>query len=172
MPPGHHSQRRGRKVSDYGLQLREKQKARRIYGVLERQFRLHFARAEGRPGVTGENLLQELEMRLDNCVFRLGYADSRAQARQLVRHGHFEVNGVKTDIPSFICRPGHEVRVTAKARGNEYFKDLQPQLTRKVIAPWMELTPGNLTGRVLRIPSRDELDVALNESLIVEYYSR
>lgn len=171
-PPGQHAQRRGRKVSDYGLQLREKQKARRIYGVLERQFRLHFQRAEGRPGVTGENLLQELEMRLDNCVYRLGFADSRAQARQLVRHGHFDVNGHKTDIPSYICKPGTEVRVTGGSKNNEYFKALQPELARKTIAPWMELVPGNMMGRILRVPARDELDVALNEALIVEYYSR
>jgi small subunit ribosomal protein S4 len=172
MPPGQHSQRRGRKVSDFGLQLREKQKARRIYGVLEKQFGRHFERAERRPGVTGENLLQELEMRLDNCVYRLGFADSRAQARQLVRHGHFDVNGVKTDIPSYICKPGTEIRVRQTSSNNEYFKTLQPQLTRKTIAPWMEVTPGNFTGRVLRVPARDELDISLNESLIVEFYSR
>lgn len=172
MPPGQHAQRRNRKVSEYGLQLREKQKARRIYGVLERQFHRHFEHAERRAGVTGENLLQELEMRLDNCVYRLGFADSRAQARQLVRHGHFSVNGHKTDIPSFNCKPGMEVRVTPTSSSNEYFKTLQPELARKTIAPWMELVPGNMTGRILRVPARDELDVALNEALIVEYYSR
>src|SRR4051812_43172248 len=152
MPPGQHSQRRGRKVSDYGQQLREKQKARRIYGVLERQFRRHFEIAEGRPGVTGENLMQVLEMRLDNCVYRLGFADSRAQARQLVRHGHFEVNGTKTDIPSYSCKTGVEIRVRDTARGNEYFQTVQPQLSRKTIAPWMELNPNTMLGRVLRIP--------------------
>lgn len=172
MPPGPHSQRRSRKVSDFGLQLREKQKARRIYGVLERQFRRHFAIAEGRPGVTGENLMQELEMRLDNCVYRLGFADSRAQARQLVRHGHFEVNGTKTDIPSYICKTGLEISVRGTSRSNEYFQTVQPQLSRKTIASWMELNPGTLTGRILRIPSRDELDISINENLIVEYYSR
>jgi small subunit ribosomal protein S4 len=172
MPPGQHSQRRGRKVSDYGLQLREKQKARRIYGVLERQFRRHFEIAENRPGVTGENLLQVLEMRLDNCVYRLGFGDSRAQARQLVRHGHFEVNGTKTDIPSYNCKPGDEIRVRDTSRSNEYFQTLQPQLARKTIAPWMELSPASLSGRIQRIPSRDELDITLNESLIVEFYSR
>lgn len=172
MPPGQHSQRRNRKVSDYGMQLREKQKARRIYGVLERQFRHHFERAENRPGVTGENLLQELEMRLDNCVYRLGFADSRAQARQLVRHGHFDVNGVKTDIPSYHCKPGTEVRVRTTSQSNEYFQVLGAQLTRKSIAPWMELNAGSMTGRVQRVPDRDELDISLNESLIVEYYSR
>ena len=171
-PPGQHSMRRARKVSDFGLQLREKQKARRIYGVLERQFRRHFAIAEGRPGVTGENLMQELEMRLDNCVYRLGFADSRAQARQLVRHGHFEVNGTKTDIPSFICKPGMEIRVRDTSRSNEYFQMTQPQLQRKTIAPWMEVNANNMTGRVARVPSRDELDISINENLIVEYYSR
>jgi len=172
MPPGQQSQRRSRKVSDYGLQLREKQKARRIYGVLERQFRRHFAIAEGRPGVTGENLMQELEMRLDNCVYRLGFADSRAQARQLVCHGHFDVDGVKTDIPSYICKPGTEIRVRDNSRGNEYFQLIQPHLSRKSIAGWMELNANSLSGRVQRIPSRDELDISINENLIVEYYSR
>jgi small subunit ribosomal protein S4 len=111
-------------------------------------------------------------MRLDNCVYRLGFADSRPQARQLVRHGHFEVNGVPTDIPSYHVKPGVEIRVRDRARGNEYFKIAQPQLSRKQIAPWMELNAGTMVGRVLRVPSRDELDIALNESLIVEYYSR
>src|SRR5437868_7675713 len=171
-PPGQHAQRRARKVSDYGLQLREKQKARRIYGVLERQFRQHFERAEGRPGVTGENLMQELEMRLDNCVYRLGFADSRAQARQLVRHGHFDVNGTKTDIPSYICKVGTEIRVRDTSRGNEYFQIAQPHLARKTVAAWMELNPNTMLGRVLRIPGRDELDISINENLIVEYYSR
>jgi small subunit ribosomal protein S4 len=172
LPPGQHSTRRARKVSDYGLQLREKQKARRIYGVLERQFRRHFEIAEGRPGVTGENLMQELEMRLDNCVYRLGFADSRAQARQLVRHGHFAVNGTKTDIPSFICKPGMEVSVRETSRGNEYFQLVQPHLQRKTIAPWMEVNANSLSGRVTRIPGRDELDISINENLIVEFYSR
>jgi small subunit ribosomal protein S4 len=172
MPPGQHSQRRSRKVSDFGLQLREKQKARRIYGVLERQFRRHFEIAETRPGVTGENLLQVLEMRLDNCVYRLGFADSRKQARQLVRHGHFDVNGHKTDIPSYICKPGDEIGVRESSRGNEYFRILQPHLSRKQIAPWVELNPASMAGRVARIPSREELDISLNENLIVEYYSR
>ena len=172
MPPGGHSQRRNRKVSDFGQQLREKQKVRRIYGVLERQFRRHFEIAESRPGVTGENLLQELEMRLDNCVFRLGFADSRAQARQIVRHGHFEVNGTKTDIPSYICKPGEEIRVRDTSRRNEYFETLQPVLSRKQIAPWMELSAGAMSGRIARVPARDELDISVNEALIVEFYSR
>ena len=111
-------------------------------------------------------------MRLDNCVYRLGFADSRAQARQLVRHGHFEVNGTKTDIPSYICKVGSEIRVRDTSRGNEYFQIAQPHLARKTIAPWMELNSNTMLGRVLRIPGRDELDISINENLIVEYYSR
>ncbi len=171
-PPGPHSQRRNRKVSDYGLQLREKQKARRIYGVLERQFRRHFEAAEKRPGVTGENLLQVLEMRLDNVVYRLGLADSRAQARQLVRHGHIMMNGHKTDIPSYMCKPSDEIRVMDTSKTSEYFQTLQPQLARKQIADWMELNANTMTGRVMRVPGRDELGLDLNEQLIVEFYSR
>src|SRR5919202_6595126 len=121
--PGDHGQRR-RKQSEYGLQLREKQKARAIYGVLETQFRKHFEEAERRPGVTGENLLRILEMRLDNVVYRLGFADSRPQARQLVRHGHFMLNGRKTDIPSALVRVGDEVTVRPQSRNRTYFKDL------------------------------------------------
>ncbi|MDQ6694400.1 MAG: 30S ribosomal protein S4 [Chloroflexota bacterium] len=172
MPPGPHAQRRGRKVSDYGLQLREKQKTRRLYGVLEHQFRLHFAAAERLPGVTGENMLQILEMRLDNVVYRLGLADSRPQARQVVRHGHVEVNGHKVDIPSYICKVGDEVRVRETSKANEYFQTLQPQLTRKQIAPWMELSTGQMIGRIQRTPDREELDLNVNEQLVVEYYSR
>ena len=172
MPPGSHSQRRGRKVSDYGLQLREKQKARRIYGVLERQFRRHFEAAEKRPGLTGENLLMVLESRLDNVVYRMGLADSRAQARQIVRHGHITVNGHKTDIPSFSARPGDEVGIVPSSRSSEYFQTAQQQLPRKQVAPWMAVNAGSLTGRMERMPSRDELGVDLNEQLIVEYYSR
>lgn len=171
-PPGPHGQRRARKVSDFGLQLREKQKARRLYGVLEKQFRRHFEAAERRPGVTGENLLQVLEMRLDNVVYRLGLADSRPQARQLVRHGHIDVNGHKVDIPSYMCKPGDELVVHEGSKSNEFFQVMQPQLARKQIAGWMELNTGTMTGRVMRVPLRDELDLNLNESLIVEYYSR
>ncbi len=170
--PGIHAQRRGRKVSDYGQQLREKQKAKRLYGILERQFRRHFEQAERRPGVTGENLLQILEMRLDNVVYRLGLADSRAQARQLVRHGHIQVNGHKVDIPSYICKPGDEVGVRENSKGNEFFKALQPELARRQVAPWMELNPDTMQGRIVRTPGRDELGLDINEQLIVEYYSR
>src|SRR5438477_7613929 len=170
--PGQIQGARSRKVSDYGLQLREKQKARRIYGVLERQFRRHFEIAETRPGVTGENLLQVLEMRLDNCVYRLGFADSRKQARQLVRHGHFDVNGHKTDIPSYICKPGDEIGVRETSKANEYFQVVQPQPARQQIAPWVALNANAMSGRIERIPGREELDISLNENLIVEFYSR
>lgn len=171
-PPGPHAQRRGRKVSDYGLQLREKQKARRLYGVLERQFRRHFEAAERRPGVTGENLLQVLEMRLDNAVYRLGLADSRPQARQITRHGHIEVNGHTVDIPSYQCKPGDEIRVREGSKATEYFQVMQPQLSRKQIAPWMELNTNSMVGRITRLPDRDELGLDINEALIVEFYSR
>jgi small subunit ribosomal protein S4 len=171
-PPGPHSMRRGRKVSDFGLQLREKQKARRIYGVLERQFRRHFEAAERRPGLTGENLLQVLEMRLDNVVYRMGYADSRAQARQLVRHGHVDVNGHKVDIPSYACKPGDEVTIRQSSRETGYVQMLQPEMRRKTVAGWMEVNANTLSGRIARVPARDELDLNLNEQLIVEFYSR
>lgn len=171
-PPGPHAQRRGRKVSDFGLQLREKQKARRLYGVLERQFKRHFSTAERLPGVTGENLLQVLEMRLDNVVYRLGLADSRPQARQLVRHGHISVNGHKVDIPSYNCKPNDQVGIREASRSTEYAQTLQPQLTRKQIAGWMELDARSMVGRIARVPARDELDLNLNEQLIVEFYSR
>ncbi len=171
-PPGQHGQRRRGKVSDFGLQLREKQKARRTYGVLEKQFRRHFAMAENRPGPTGENLLQVLEMRLDNVVYRLGIADSRPQARQLVNHGHFTVNGHNTDIPSYICKPGDAIGVRSEHLGNEYFKTSLVGIARKDIPSWLTLDPRALTGKVISLPARADLEVNLNEQLIVEYYSR
>ncbi|MGI8586669.1 MAG: 30S ribosomal protein S4 [Chloroflexia bacterium] len=171
-PPGQHGQRRRGKVSDYGLQLREKQKARRTYGILERQFRLHFAVAEGRPGATGENLLQVLESRLDNIVYRLGIADSRPQARQIVNHGHFTVNGKKTDIPSYLCKPGDVIAVRADRINDEYFKTVLVGIGRKDIPSWLSLDARSLTGRLVTLPDRADLDVNLNEQLIVEYYSR
>ncbi len=171
-PPGQHGQRRRGKVSDYGLQLREKQKARRTYGILERQFQRHFEMAESRPGVTGENLLQILETRLDNIVYRLGIADSRAQARQVVMHGHILVNGVKTDISSYICKPGDVIAVRPEHSTNEYFKTVAVGIGRKDVPSWLTLDPAALTGRLVTLPARADLDVNLNEQLIVEYYSR
>lgn len=172
IPPGPHGQRRVRKVSEYGMQLREKQKARRIYGVLERQFRHYFALAEKRPGLTGENLLLLLEMRLDNIVYRLGFAETRAQARQLVVHGHFDVNGQKVDIPSYRCKAGEEIRVRERSRANNFFQVLQVELPRRVVAPWTSLNANALSGRIERLPGRDEIGIELNDQLIVEYYSR
>ncbi|HEY7067889.1 MAG TPA: 30S ribosomal protein S4 [Chloroflexota bacterium] len=171
-PPGAGATARRRKQSEYGLQLREKQKARYIYGVLEAQFRKHFAEAERRPGVTGENLLRILEMRLDNVVYRLGFADSRAQARQLVRHGHFHLNGRRTDIPSALVKAGDVVEVAPGSRENEYFKIAQGGLTKKSVPRWLELDVAGLRGRVLSAPGRDDIDTSINEQLVVEFYSR
>lgn len=174
-PPGQHGQSyRRRQLSDYGVQLREKQKVRRIYGVLEKQFRRHFAVASRMKGITGSNLLQVLERRLDNVVYRMGFGDSRSQARQLVRHGHFVVNGRKTDIPSFIVSVGDEVSVREQSRSRTYFKDMDASgiLRKKSVPGWLALDAGALAGRVLRMPERGELDLAVNEQLVVELYSR
>jgi len=171
-PPGQHGLRRRGKVSDYGMQLREKQKARRTYGILERQFRRHFEMAEGRPGVTGENLLQVLESRLDNVVYRLGIADSRPQARQIVSHGHVMVNGKKTDIPSFLCKPGDTITVRPEHINDEYFKTVLAGIGRKDVPSWLTLDTRALSGKLVTLPARADLDVNLNEQLIVEYYSR
>jgi small subunit ribosomal protein S4 len=173
-PPGQHGRQAQfrRRVSDYGLQLREKQKARRIYGVLERQFRRYFREAERRKGMTGTNLLIILESRLDNVVYRLGYASSRAQARQLVRHGHLEVNGRRTNIPSFLVKPGDVVTVKAISRGKAYFKELAQDLGHRAVPEWMSLDVPTMTGTILSVPGRSDIDVTLNEQLIVEYYSR
>jgi small subunit ribosomal protein S4 len=147
---------------------------RRIYFVLEKQFRRHFSVASKMKGLTGTNLLQLLERRLDNVVFRLGFADSRRQARQLVRHGHFVVNGRKTDIPSFIVKIGDEITVRPESRTRTYFKDLDASgiLRRKGTPEWVSLDPGTLAGRILRLPDRSEIDLSVNEQLVVELYSR
>ena len=151
--PGQHGGGRARKPSGYALQLREKQKVRRTYGMLERQFRRHFQTAAHQPGKTGENLLQMLEMRLDNVVYRLGFGDSRSQARQLVTHGHFQLNGHKLDIPSAIARPGDEITVRERSKGLEYFKTRSLMLNQKGVPPWMRLDPTAFAGRVLAIPT-------------------
>lgn len=172
-PPGQHGQRRTRRPSEYGLQLREKQKVRRFYGVMETQFRKHFAEAERRGGVTGDNLLQILETRLDNVVFRMGFADSRKQARQLVRHGHFVVNGRKTNIPSFLVKAGDDVAVRPESRSREYFNAFNEVLETKSPPDWLRVDPNGLTGKVLSLPARAQIEVPLfNEALIVEHYSR
>jgi len=161
-----------RKESEYGLQLREKQKARRIYSVLERQFRRYFREAERRKGLTGVNLLIILESRLDNVVYRLGFADSRAQARQLVRHGHFDVNGRKTNIPSFLVKAGDAIAVRERSKKLAYFRDLNAVIEHKVVPEWLSLDIPKMEGQVLALPTREDIDASLNEQLIVEYYSR
>lgn len=170
-PPGPQPTRR-RKVSEYSLQLREKQKARHIYGILERQFRRHFAEAERRQGQTGENLLRILETRLDNVVYRLGFADSRAQARQMVTHGHFDLNGRKTDIPSALVKAGDVLTIREGSRGMDHFKTAMEQIARKTIPAWLQADAGNFAGRVLAAPARTDIDSQLQEQLIVEFYSR
>ena len=170
-PPGQHGVRR-RKVGDYGLQLREKQKVRRVYGVLERQFRNYFLEADARPGVTGENLLRSLELRMDNVVYRLGFATSRAAARQLVAHGHFAVNGVASDIPSYRLKPGDKVEVRETRRSREPFKTAKETLRNHQAPEWLSLDAANLAGIVQQHPRRDQMPLDLNEQLVVEYYSR
>lgn len=170
--PGQHGGGRARKPSGYALQLREKQKVRRSYGILERQFRRHFQTAARQAGKTSDNLLQLLEMRLDNLVYRLGFADSRAQARQLVSHGHFEVNGRKTDIPSFIARPGDVVTVRDHSKNTEYFKTRALMLAQKGVPNWLRLDTAALSGRVLALPTRTELELPFDEALVVEFYQR
>ncbi|HEX2915047.1 MAG TPA: 30S ribosomal protein S4 [Chloroflexia bacterium] len=170
--PGVHGAKRQRKMSDFGLQLREKQKARRIYGILEKQFSKHYSEAKRIPGATGERLLQILELRLDNIVYRLGLADSRPQARQIVRHGHITVNGRTTDIPSYIVKAGDTIAVKENSKGKEYFKIAAETVGKTDVPGWLNLDARNLSGRVVNIPARADLDVVLDEQLIVEYYSR
>jgi len=170
-PPGQHGVRR-RKVSEYGVQLREKQKMRRIYSVHERQFKRYFETAESRPGVTGENLLRLLETRLDNVVFRMGFSTSRAQARQLVAHGHFTINGRGTTIPSYQVREGDKVEVRATSRKSEYFKNAGETLRGAQRPDWLSVDGERLAGNVTALPRRDQMPVELNEQLVVEYYSR
>jgi small subunit ribosomal protein S4 len=170
-PPGQHGVRR-RKMGDFGIQLREKQKMRRVYGVLERQFRGYFDTAEQRPGVTGESLLRFLETRLDNVVYRMGFASSRAQARQLVGHGHFAVNGVATNIPSFQLQPGDRVEVREGKRAREPFKLAKETLKSHQPPEWLSIDAAKLSGTVAELPRRDQMPLDLNEQLVVEYYSR
>lgn len=174
-PPGQHgrsAQFRRRRESDYNRQLRAKQKARRVYGILERQFRRYYEESLKRRGLTGLNLLQILESRLDNVVFRLGYADSRAQARMLVTHGHFMVNGRRTDVPSMLLSPGDQISVRDGSRKRTYFKDLSAVAEDKTTPEWLSRDLANLSGSVIRFPERAEIDGNLSEQLIVEFYSR
>ncbi len=173
--PGEHGRsgsiRRGRE-SDYNRQLRAKQKARRVYGVLERQFRRYFGVALRRPGLTGLNLLQTLESRLDNVVFRMGLAPSRTAARQMVTHGHFLVNGRRTDIPSMLLKEGDVLEIREGSRGNDLVKQVFADAENRPCALWLDRDLKNMTGHVLRLPERGEIDGNLDEQLIVEYYSR
>jgi len=173
-PPGAHGNGKGRrsKVTDYALQLREKQKAKRIYGVLERQFHNYFEKAERMPGVTGENLLIMLERRLDNVAYRMGYGASRKEARQLVNHGHFTINGKKASIPSMLVKVGDVIEVKEKSKESLKFKDLQAQAGFKSAPDWLEVDVENLKGRVVAYPKREEIDATIAEHLIVELYSR
>ena len=161
-----------RKVSEYGTQLKEKQKAKFIYGVLEKQFRGYYDKAKTMQGVTGENLLSLLERRLDNVVFRLGLANTRRQARQLVRHGHITVNGKRVDIPSALVEQGDVVAVAEKSQSNAFFKALKESSNALSAPAWLDADQANLTGTVTRFPSREEIDVPVNEQAIVELYSK
>lgn len=169
--PGQHGQQR-KKTSEYGLQLREKQKARRFYGVLEKQFRNYFDKANNMKGVTGENLLQILESRLDNVVYRLGFAQSRPEARQLVKHDHFRVNGKKVNIPSYLVSPGDVISVADKMKNSDKMKAIIDGTGGKVMPSWLELDIDNLTGKVISLAPREEIDLPVKEYLIVELYSK
>ncbi len=170
-PPGQHGVRR-RKVGDYGMQLREKQKIRRIYSVLERQFQGYFEQASSTPGVTGENLLRMLELRLDNVVYRMGFAASRAEARQMVGHAHMSVNGRVVTIPSLQVKPGDKIEVRESHRTREPFKEAVDLIKSRQIPDWLSVDPVKLSGTVLDAPRRDQMPLDLNEQLVVEYYSR
>ena len=164
--------RANRKLSEYGLQLREKQKAKFIYGVLEKQFRGYFRRAKSMPGITGENLMAILESRLDNIVFRLGFARTRKEARQAVTHGHITVNGRRVDIPSYRVRPGDLVAVAPKAKELLVIKSALVSNERVQVPAWLEVDIEKLQGSVLNLPTRDQIDLDINEQLIVELYSK
>lgn len=174
-PPGQHGPTaRRRQVSDYGLQLQEKQKARYMYGVLERQFRRIFAKAQRFPGETGTHLFILLERRLDNVVYRLGLAATRSQARQIVNHGHITVNGRKTNIPSYTVKVGEKIAVRLESRRRTYFKNLADSgdLNRRNVPDWLRLNGADLAGEIVAMPRREDAEPGINEQLIVEYYSR
>ena len=170
-PPGQHGRRRS-KLLGYGIQLREKQKVKRIYGLLESQFRLAFARAERRKGITGANLLEELERRLDTVVYALGFAASRAQARQLVRHGHVAVNGRKVSIPSYRVSKGQVISIKERSRTNEQVKSSVETARARGVPSWLDLTAESFSGRVVELPKREDIKLPIQEQLIVELYSK
>lgn len=171
-PPGDHGNARNKKASEYGLQLREKQKARRYYGVLESQFRKYFEMANKRKGITGENLLSILETRLDNVVYRLGFAMSRAEARQLVRHAHFTINGKKVNIPSYLVKPGEVVSIKESSRGLDKIKASLETNSSRIPPKWLELDKNKLEAKVIALPLREDIDLPIEEHLIVELYSK
>jgi len=173
--PGQHgpeAQAKKSRTSDYANQLREKQKARRIYGVMETQFRRYYSEAVHVKGLTGEVMLQLLERRLDNVIFRLGYAENRAHARNLVSHGHFMVNGRRSNAASMTLKPGDVIEVRKGSRNRTYFKSLPDVAEPRQVPSWLSRDPANLSAKILQVPSRQEIDAKLNEQLIVEYYSR
>jgi small subunit ribosomal protein S4 len=170
-PPGQHGQKRP-KFSEYAIQLREKQKLRRIYGVLEGQFSRYFEMADRARGITGEILLQLLERRLDNMVYRMGFSTSRSEARQLVRHGHFSVNDRKVNIPSYLVKPGDVVAVREKSRKVTRIQEALELAQRRGVPDWLEVTPEGYTGRVKALPTRSDLTMPINEKLVVELYSK
>jgi small subunit ribosomal protein S4 len=171
-PPGQHGGRRSRRMLGYGLQLREKQKVKRTYGLLERQFRTYFKEADRKKGITGENLLVMLERRLDNVVYSLGFASSRAQGRQLVRHGHVMVDGQKITIPSFQVREGMTVAVKEGSRKNDFIRASVETARGRGVPEWLELDAESFSGKVLRLPTREDIKLPIQEQLIVELYSR
>jgi small subunit ribosomal protein S4 len=170
-PPGDQGNRR-RRQSDYGVHLREKQKARFIYGVMEDQFRQYMAEAFNNPGITGLHLLRTLERRLDNVVYRLGFADSRKQGRQMVNHGHFLVNGVKTDIPSYLVEAGDTIAWKESLKRTDFFKEHTEGLPKRMVPTWLSLNQDDMIGQVISLPADEDLQQDINSRLIVEYYSR
>ncbi len=170
--PGQHGKGRRQKLSEYGIQLREKQKVKRIYGVLEQQFRNYFKKADRQKGVTGDNLLVLLERRMDNVIFRLGLATSRKEARQLVNHGHFTLNGKKADIPSLLVKVGDVIVVRGKSKDSPKLQEIKAQAAYKTPPEWLEIDAENLTGRVVGYPTREQIGLDIKENLIVELYSR
>ena len=171
-PPGQHGQRRGRRTLGYGIQLREKQKVKRIYGIQEKQFRNYFKKADRAKGITGENLLIALERRLDNVVYSLGFGASRAQARQLVRHGHIQVDGRKVTIPSFQVKPEQTIQVKEASRKNDFIRSSVETARGRGVPDWLSLDPENFTGTVRSLPDREQIKIPIQEQLIVELYSR
>ena len=169
--PGQHGQKKA-KLSEYGTQLREKQKTKSFYGVGERQFRKYFEMASNKKGITGDNLLQILESRLDNVVYRLGYGSSRAQARQLVNHGHFDVNGKKVDIVSYLVKPGDVISVRENKKDSAIIKENVEANSARPVPAWLEKDVENLSGKVIRLAAREDVDLAVEEHLIVELYSK